>query len=845
MRKHLSQQVFRAVGAVVQGLERRVLLSAAGPADVWSIEGDASRRHPNDVITVEFAPGGATTLRALVNGQVVGTRALAGLGRIEIGAGRGDDAVFVDLGQGGAGAGVKVYVYGGRGNDTVHGDAGDQVVYGGPGDDSVDGAAGDDTLIGGDGDDDLSGGDGADVLGGDTGDDTLGGGWGTDRLVGAAGSDQLDGGEGRDKMAGGDDKDTLKGGEGRDAADGGAGKDTLYLAWGYDSYADDPTDRHRTDTTRLVLARTDTIALRRQLIDSAVSQWQWAFGQKAGAAWAARTGTVDGARFADGSVAAPVSTAGAFAPAADHSDTNTQVAGVDEADVVETDGRYLYVLTYGKLSIVDSTTMIVVHEQQAAGSPVGLYLTGDKLSVVTTDWGMYYIDTMITGRLASPIPPGSTEEPSTTVTTLDVSDPASPLQLEQTTLDGSYVSSRAIGDKVYIVTSSNIAVPAPRTSGTGDAQAYESAASYRQWLESGGIDGAFPSYSSTAGGATRGGAMLAGSQLWVEDPGAPLTNSGVVSVSVLDVGDGLADAVSSASVAGWGGEVYASADALYLAQSDWAGDVDAAVTNLMKFDLGTDAVALAATGRVAGTLDSQFSMDQTGQHFRIATTEGWGSAAVSAVYVLDQVGSELRHLGEVGGIARGERIFAARFVGDRGYLITFQQVDPLFTIDLSDPAAPKVAGELVIPGFSNYLHPVDATHLVGLGRNGSVTQLSLFDVADIAHPARVAVYDVTDGDRWSDSVAEHDHHAFSYFPERGILAFPVQEYGRDGAYHTRMEVVKIDPAAGFTRLGAMAHPQGTVLRGVRIGDRLYAVGSQRITAADLDDVDNIRASVDL
>ena len=159
---------------------------------------------------------------------------------------------------------------------------------------------------------------------------------------------------------------------------------------------------------------------------------------------------------------------------------------------------------------------------------------------------------------------------------------------------------------------------------------------------------------------------------------------------------------------------------MYLASdsADW-DPVRGYLSDVVKFTLGSDEVALTASARVAGNLLDSFSMDENGQYFRLATTEYGQDGYVNRVDILDQVGSELRLVGTVGGISPGEQIHAARFIGDRAYLVTFIIVDPLVTLDLSDPANPKVAGELEVPGFSDYLQPIDATHLIVLGQASS------------------------------------------------------------------------------------------------------------------------------
>jgi uncharacterized secreted protein with C-terminal beta-propeller domain len=325
-----------------------------------------------------------------------------------------------------------------------------------------------------------------------------------------------------------------------------------------------------------------------------------------------------------------------------------------------------------------------------------------------------------------------------------------------------------------------------------------------------------------------------------------------MSVALIDVGDDTGGADASTSVSGYSGQVYASDRSLYLARGSW---LETDSTELYKFNLGADSVDLAATARIAGQVTSQFAMDEEGDHFRVATIDhgdGWENRS-STVQVLDQVGDELRVIGSVGDIAPGENLFAARFMGDRAYLITFQQIDPLFTIDLSDPTKPRVAGELVIPGFSRYLHPIDETHLIGIGRNAdNGVQLSLFDVRDIANPRRLATYDVPTkrGGGWTNSFAEHNHLAFSYFPAQGVLAFPVDleswdDNGSTTLRESRLEVVKVDPEDGFARLGGIVHEDDTILRSVRIGQKVFSIGTQVIKVGPLDDPSDVLATIEL
>ncbi len=307
-------------------------------------------------------------------------------------------------------------------------------------------------------------------------------------------------------------------------------------------------------------------------------------------------------------------------------------------------------------------------------------------------------------------------------------------------------------------------------------------------------------------------------------------------------------------------------------------------TVVHKFSLGKE-ISYLGKGSVPGFVLNQFSMDENNGYFRIATTidsYNLGTTGIAvrvgdvvqnkvdnAVYVLD---GSLKVVGSVTNLAPGERIYSARFMGDKLYLVTFKQVDPLFVIDLKDPTKPAVLGYLKIPGYSSYLHPFDETHVIGLGKNtedvkeGSGNfafplgvKLSLFDVSDVSTPKEVASYDI--GDAGSDSAALNDHKAFLFNPKTGLLVIPVLEakidknkypngtpahvYGDfvfQGAY-----VFNVDLQKGFTLKGTISHatPEelakagyyyyGTqVQRSAYINNVLYTISNRFVKANDLD-----------
>ena len=308
-------------------------------------------------------------------------------------------------------------------------------------------------------------------------------------------------------------------------------------------------------------------------------------------------------------------------------------------------------------------------------------------------------------------------------------------------------------------------------------------------------------------------------------------------------------------------------------------------TVIHKFGLG-DSISYLGKGEAPGHVLNQFSMDEYNGYFRVATTVGqvWRSNSQtvpshSNVYVLD---SSLKQVGKIEDLAPGETIYSARFMGNRAYLVTFKKIDPLFVIGLDDPTDPILLGKLKIPGYSDYLHPYDETHLIGLGKGAVAAEegdfawyqgvkLSLFDVSDVANPKEVAKYEI--GDRGTDSYALNDHKAFLFSKARNLLVIPIRlaeineekypkgvtpqtygDYTFQGAY-----VFSLDLQNGFSLKGKVSHAtpeqlaksgeyywgSGTdVERSAYINDVLYTISQKFVKANSLADLTE-QASVEL
>ncbi len=321
---------------------------------------------------------------------------------------------------------------------------------------------------------------------------------------------------------------------------------------------------------------------------------------------------------------------------------------------------------------------------------------------------------------------------------------------------------------------------------------------------------------------------------------------------------------------------YASTDRIVLAESahswwwySWFPQ-DPDQLNVHAFDISRPGKSqYVGSGRVEGMLSDQFAIDEEDGAFRLATTTNafrrwWSDDADEAplsenhVWVLEQSGSSLATVGHIGGIAKGERIMSARFIGGRGYLVTFRNIDPLFTIDLTDNANPTLVGELKIPGFSTYIHPLGDDNLLTIGVGGDDnganwrTTISLFDVADFAHPALDVSLPIDGEAGWGWSEALWEHKAFQYWAPKKLLAVPQATYayatsGGTGAtyrYISKLELIEVDPslgAGGLRRYGAIDHSSYyqaaadqywqyvDIRRSIFMGEYIYAISDKAIS----------------
>lgn len=576
----------------------------------------------------------------------------------------------------------------------------------------------------------------------------------------------------------------------------------------------------------------------------------------------------------------------------DYSATNVQVEGVDEGDVVKTDGQFIYQVNGKRIMIVraapeDGMALeSVISLEDAAFTPRELYVDGDRLTVIGTSRvvrqetrsevspakdSLPVESSIAAKRLIAPFGDATVK-----IRVYDIADRKAPKLMKEVETEGSYVTSRRIGEEVYVIANRYL----NRYAILQDNQETPAVPSYRDSTQSG---------------------------QWTEAQYGDIRYfpESLYSAYLMVAGIDTASSGTPAEVSvylGSADNVFASADHLYAAfprrqvseervkpaegdaggiAVEYVGIKVEETTEVYKFLLDNGKARFAAKGNVPGTVLNQFSMDEHNGYFRIATTKGkqWsraGEKLTNNVYVLNE---DMGVTGQIEGIAPGESIYSVRFMGNRGYMVTFQKVDPLFVLDFSNPESPSILGQLKIPGYSDYLHPYDENHLIGFGKDAVVVtderyekslqppegtayyqgmKVSMFDVTDVSRPKEL--FQTVIGDRGTDSELLHNHKALLFSREKNLLTFPVTvmkvpegqknsptAYGQfafQGAY-----VYHVDLQEGFRLRGTVTHlsddeinKTGNAFYGSKhqierllyIGDTLYSLSQGQIRTQSLD-----------
>jgi inhibitor of cysteine peptidase len=524
----------------------------------------------------------------------------------------------------------------------------------------------------------------------------------------------------------------------------------------------------------------------------------------------------------------------------EYSDTNLQVLGVQEADIVKTDGEYIYALSAQYLYIVKASdgdlsitsrfkhneTIVNNQEKSKNSFFLEIYVINDKLIGIKTtstykkndDPGImpsgreYYYDS-IDNEISAVI--------------FDISDKSKPQKMNELSQTGNYISSRMIDNYLYITTNYYV---------------------YENNLKKDDIQTYVPSVKTDEIKPLKPEDIYI-----VPNP----KSSQYVTLSGIDVNNA-ADFVSTKAIFGSGDNIYANTKNLFIASYDTVteGDYTKSMTNLLKFSIHNGQINLTATGSVNGGILNQFSMDESDGYFRIVTTSFdykiggiwrnreivqdmiWDNETRNNLYVLDK---NLKVVSKIEDLAEGERVYSVRFDSDVAYFVTFRQVDPLFVVDLSDPKKPKVLSELKIPGFSEYLHVYNENLLFGFGKeadsDGRVMgiKISMFDISDKT--------DVTEkhklflGEKYSWSEASYNHKAILVASNRNIIGFPAGD---------SYLIYRFDNEAGFVKLHEISFGGNKYyysnIRGLYIDDYFYIYTGECIESFDME---NFTLIVDL
>ncbi len=563
----------------------------------------------------------------------------------------------------------------------------------------------------------------------------------------------------------------------------------------------------------------------------------------------------------------------------DYSATNVQVQGVDEADIVKTDGEYLYQVNNDKIviaKIYPSNEMKLIKTLRLEEDklyPIELYVDKERLIVIGSSSNDIPIYRPMAKSIA--IYPPRYNYGTVKLIEYDIKNKSNIKKSREIELEGSYLSSRKIGDMLYLVSNKHFG--------------------YYRIMDKAN-DNYTPSYRDTA---LKEDFINIPLEKIYYFPDCIGTN--YLIVAAVDFGKPN-EGINVSTYLGNGENIYASPDNLYVAVTkrvikpkdpiiyDSANpkekanfDYNDRETMVYRFTFKGSDLNYTGKGIVPGDILNQFSMDENGEYFRIATTKGevWREderTSKNNLYVLDK---DMKITGSIEDIAPGEKIYSVRFMGDRAYIVTFKTVDPLFVIDLKDAKKPEILGALKIPGYSDYLHPYDEDHIIGFGKDtievinkdnkgnelGRTVhylgmKMALFDVSDVSNPKEK--YSEKIGDRGTESELLHNHKALLFSKEKNLLAFPVtlmevkdEDKGLDGTRIPKYGeftfqgalVYNIDLENGFKLKSKISHindeeylksatnwyrSSNNVERIIYIGDDLYTLSKGMIKAHDLD-----------
>ncbi len=610
----------------------------------------------------------------------------------------------------------------------------------------------------------------------------------------------------------------------------------------------------------------------------------------------------------------------------DYSRTNIQVAGVDEADIVKNDGKYVYVVSGEKIVIIDAypaENAKILSEIELNGTAQEIFINKDKLVVFGQESYDYYASK---GFSETGLIPPTRYTSKSFIKIYDVSNRQNPILARNFSVEGNYYDSRMIGDYVYVIINQpvyyNEPEPVPLPIIYSGTQAKTTPASEIYYFD---IPDSSYIYTNVLSINTQNDAEDVSSKTFLMGysqniyvslnniyityskrlseydfldkiideailPAVPsdiqnkindIRNSNIDKYQKMEkIGEAVQDYLQSLNPEEAATVMKTIEDKMVDVQKEIAKEIEKTVVH--KISISDGKIEYRTNGEVPGNVLNQFSMDEYNEYFRIATTTGevsrtGESTSLNHLYVLDE---NLKIVGKIEDLAKGEKIYSARFLGNRAYVVTFRKIDPLFVIDLTAPENPKVLGYLKVTGYSDYLHPYDENHIIGIGKETAGgdenfawyqgLKISLFDVSDVENPTEIGKVEI--GDRGTDSEALRDHKAFLFDKEKNLLVLPVSLAEINETYYENMYngkvpdwaygntvwvgayVFNIDLTNGIELKGRITHTNETssnfydyssqIKRSLYIDNVLYTISSKMIKMNDLGNLDETN-SIDL
>lgn len=512
------------------------------------------------------------------------------------------------------------------------------------------------------------------------------------------------------------------------------------------------------------------------------------------------------------------------------SETNTQVKNVDEADIVKVDDRYIYYVSERKIVIIDaqspdtSEKIAEINYKETNFEPREIYVKDKKLIVIGNE--------VIENVAITDIATTTDFKPKSGIIIYDISNIKEPQEVRRVMVEGNYISSRMIENSIYFVANKYI----------------YSSGILRKQLEDLDENEYKPVYQDTA--VSQEEKCINYDSIYCLD--------GTQDASYLMLAGLNIDSDEDADIRtflGAGQYIYSSEKNMYIATNKTiygeGYELIGGTTHILKFGLKNGKFTFRAEADVDGQVNNQFSMDENGDIFRIATTTSlWyiDENTSNNLYILND---KLEEVGKIEGFAKEEKIYSVRYVGDKAYVVTFKQTDPLFVIDLSMPSNPQILGELKIPGYSTYLHPYDETHLIGFGydtkEDGTrVTtnglKMAMFDISDLNNPKELFKIAIGDSE-YTYSELLYNHKSLLFSKEKNIIAFPLYS-SSGGKTNSRAAIYEIDLNEGFSLKGEIANINmkydENVKRIVFVNNTYYTLSNSIVKAANMETLEVVK-----